>query len=136
MVVQIEWSKKLGLRISHIFLPLFRHFLEHHNKWTHSRKHINMAFQNRFYFLDISSSCWEIVVYALVEVGWLWIIWPLSVTHWKWLSHIWQFLSSRSGIQEVKPVLKTILIGFLESFNLLGCSKKYMNHCFLSMKKR
>ena len=88
-------------------MPLFRHLLEHFNKWTHSWKHINMAFQNRFYFLDKSPSCWEIPVDALVELGRLWIPWSLSATH-KNSYHTFNNISATGwDIMEIKPVPKS-----------------------------
>ena len=92
-------------------MPLFRHFLEHHNKWTHSWKHINMPVQNMFYFPDISSCCWEIVLDTLVELGWLSIMCPLFVTHRENSYHISDNISATKWyIKERKPVLKTIPI--------------------------
>ena len=65
-------------------------------------------FLKAYYFPDISSSCWEIVVDTLVELGWLSILCPLFVTHRENSYHISDNISAtRWDIKEIKPVLKS-----------------------------
>ena len=93
-------------------LPLFRHFLGHHNKWTHSWKHINMAFQDRFDFFDTSSSCLDIVRDVLQIVSTLFTIDPFSPVHPQ------QFISNymryeRNKTYSEKPYLYAFWHGFI-----------------------
>ena len=112
-------------------IQLFTQFLEHHNKWTHSRKPINMVFQNRFYFLDISGSCWIL--------QWIWkpfqcvvvIMVKLLKINLLTYTTIYQQLDKIS--RKLNLFWKTILICFREWVHLLWCCKKCLNNDIMNI---
>ena len=112
-------------------ITIFWHFLGHHNKWTHSPKHINMAYQNSFYLFDISSSCWDIVwgvVSIFTRCYYNWLIINNKPNSTCTATTISLATRWESDMKEVKQVLKSHI-------NLLYSSKKCLNNGFMKWWK-